>query len=316
MKLLVNAQWPEHHLGPLKAEFPQVEFVEAGDRAALLREAADADAIFGRVTDEVYGAAPKLLWVQAQSAGVEWIWDAPQLQASDVVLTNFRGAHAQTIAEHAFGMLLYMTRAFPALLEAQRKKVYLRPVEPRPVGLSGRTLGIIGLGNIGRAMAQRGAGFDMHVIAVDINDVPKPDTVAELRGLDGLPDLLERADAVMIATPLTPQSRGMIGVDQLGLMKQTAHLMVMSRGKIVDETALIAALKEQWIAGAGLDVQAIEPLPADDPLWDAPRTILSPHMSGQSEQTWTLGTGFLRENLTRFLDGRELTNLVDKSRGY
>ncbi len=316
MKLVVNAQWPAHHLGPLKAEFPQVKFVEAGDAAVLGREIVDADAVFGRLTDELYGAATKLRWVQAQSAGVEWIWDAPALQASAVTLTNFRGAHAQTIAEHAFGMLLYMTRSFPALLEAQRRKVYLRPVDPRPVGLAGLTLGVIGLGNIGRAMAQRGAGFDMRVIAVDINDVPKPDTVAELRGLDGLPDLLERADAVMIATPLTPQSRGMIGADQLTLMKPTAHLLVMSRGKIVDESALIAALKEQWIAGAGLDVQAIEPMSADDPLWEAPRTILSPHMSGQSEQTWTLGSGFLRENLTRFLAGQELMNLVDKSRGY
>lgn len=316
MKLVVNAMWPEHHLGPLKAEFPQVEFVAAADGAALLREAADADAIFGRVTDEVFAAAPQLRWVQAQSAGVEWIWDAPQLQASDVVLTNFRGAHAQTIAEHAFAMLLYMTRAFPALIEAQRDKVYQRQFMPPPVGLSGLTLGIIGLGNIGRAMAQRGAGFDMRVIAVDINDVPKPDTVAELRRLDGLPDLLAQADAVMIATPLTPQSRGMIGVDQLGLMKPSSYLLVMSRGKIVDERALIAALDEQWIAGAGLDVQATEPMPADDPLWAAPRTILSPHMSGRSEQTSTLGTGFLRENLRRFLAGEELMNLVDKSRGY
>jgi phosphoglycerate dehydrogenase-like enzyme len=316
VKLLLNAQWPEHHLGPLKESFPQVEFVEAGDQAALLREIADADAVFGRVTEEMYQASSKLRWVQAQSAGVEWIWDAPSLQASDVVLTNFRGAHAQTIAEHAFGMLLYMTRSFPALLEAQKKKIWMRPVEPRPTGLSGLTLGIIGLGNIGRAMAKRGAGFDMNVIAVDINEVPKPDYVSELRLLDGLPDLLQRADAVMIATPLSPTSRGMIGADELALMKPTSHLMVMSRGKIVDETALVAALKEKWIAGAGLDVQAVEPMPADDPLWDAPNTIISPHSSGQSEQTWTLGTGFLRENLTRFLAGEELVNLVDKSRGY
>lgn len=316
MKLLLNAQWPEHHMAPLREAFPQVAFVEGGDEANLLREIVDADAVFGRVTEEMYLASQKLRWVQAQSAGVEWIWDAPSLQASDVTLTNFRGAHAQTIAEHAFGMLLYMTRSFPALLEAQKRKVWMRPVEPRPTGLSGLTLGIIGLGNIGRAMAKRGAGFDMNVIAVDINDVPKPEHVSELRLLDGLPDLLKRSDAVMIATPLSPTSRGLIGADELNLMKPTSHLMIMSRGKIVDETALIAALKEKWIAGAGLDVQAVEPMPEDDPLWDAPNTIISPHSSGQSEQTSTIGTGFLRENLTRFLAGEELINLVDKSRGY
>jgi len=317
MKLLLNTQWPEHLLAPVREEFPHVQFVQADDPETLQREIVDADAVFGYMTEEMSQAAKQLRWVQAMSAGVEWIWDAPTLQHNDAVLTNMRGSHAATIAEHTFAMLLSMSRRLAYQAEQQRIKNWQWGQTPDPMfGLSGLTMGIIGLGNIGRAIARRAWAFDMKVIAVDINDVPKPDYVEELYGIDGLPELLKRADTVAIATPLTPQSRGMITADHLGMMKSNAYLLVLSRGKIVDETALIAALKEQWIAGACLDVQAEEPMSANNPLWDAPNLILTPHNSAQSEQTMVGGTAIFRENLTRFLAGETLTNLVDKSRGY
>lgn len=317
MKLLINTQWPEHHLAPVREAFPQVQFVQADDPEAARREIADADALFGYMTEELSQAAKQLRWVQSMSAGVEWIWDTPTFQQNDAVLTNTRGSHAATIAEHTFAMLLSMSRRLGYQAEQQRIKNWQWGQTPDPMfGLSGLTMGIIGLGNIGRAIARRAWAFDMRVIAVDINDVPKPDYVEELYGLDGLPELLKRADTVAIATPLTPQSRGMITADHLGMMKSNAYLLVLSRGKIVDENALIAALKEQWIAGACLDVQAEEPMSANNPLWDAPNLILTPHNSAQSEQTMAGGTAIFRENLTRFLAGETLTNLVDKSRGY
>jgi phosphoglycerate dehydrogenase-like enzyme len=317
MKLLVNAQWPEHLIGPVREAFPQVAFVQANDPEAAVREVADADAVFGYMTEEMSRAAQQLRWVQAMSAGVEWIWETPTLQRHDAVLTNMRGSHAATIAEHTFAMLLSVSRRLGYLADEQRRKSWQWGQTPTPMfGISGLTMGIIGLGNIGRAIARRAWAFDMRVIAVDIDDVPQPDYVAELRRLDGLPDLMQRADVVAVAAPLTPQSRGMITADHLGMMKPTAHLLVLSRGKIVDETALIAALKEQWIAGACLDVQAEEPMSADNPLWDAPNLILTPHNSAVSEQTMTGGTAIFRENLGRFLAGQPLTNLVDKSRGY
>ncbi len=316
MKILVNTQWPKEHLEPVLKDYPQVEFVLAHDQESMVREVVDADAVFGYVTEEMCQAARQLRWVQSQSAGVEWIWETPTLQQNDTVLTNMRGSHAATIAEHTFAMLLYMSRRLGYLAEEQRQKSWHVVTDPPQFGLSGLTMGIIGLGNIGRAIARRAYAFDMQVIAVDINDVPQPDYVAELHGIDWLPELLKRADAVAIATPLTPQSRGMITADHIGLMKPTAHLLVLSRGKIVDETALIAALKEQWIAGACLDVQAEEPMSKGNQLWEAPNLILTPHNSAQSYQTMALGTAIFRENVERFLAGEKLTNLVDKSLGY
>lgn len=316
MKILVTDAWPEPHMGALRETFPQVEFVVASDPAARRREVADADAVFGWLDEELSQVAAKLRWVQSQSAGVEWIWDAPTLQRNAAVLTNMRGSHAATIAEHTFAMLLHMSRRLGVLLQAQHEKRWDWAIEPAPFGIAGQTLGIIGLGNIGRAIARRAHAFDMHVIAADIDDLPKPDYVSELFGPNRLPELFARADAVAVATPLTPQSRGMITADHLGLMKPTAHLLVLSRGKIVDETALIAALKERWIAGACLDVQAEEPMSAGNPLWDAPNLIITPHNSAVSEQTIAMATVIFRENIGRFLAGAPLTNVVDKARGY
>jgi phosphoglycerate dehydrogenase-like enzyme len=140
--------------------------------------------------------------------------------------------------------------------------------------------------------------------------------VDELYRLDGLHAMLSRVDFQAISIPITPESRGMIGAAQLELMKPTAYLGIMSRGKIVDEQALVGALKENMLAGVGADVMATEPLPDDDPLWDAPRTILSPHMSGQSLQTSTRVAEILSDNLRRFKAGEELYNIVVKERGY
>lgn len=316
MKMLVAGNWLPAYIQGVQEAHPEVTFATAGTPEEALQEVADADAIFGQPGRDVILAGKQLKWIQSPSAGVEWMWNTPELPALPITVTNMRGAHAATIAEHFFAMTLYLTRQFPALAQAQREHKWLRPVEPPPVGLSGRTLGVLGLGNIGRAIAQRGKGFDMRVIAVDINDVEQPPYVDELYRLDGLHKMLEQADFQAIAIPITPESRGLIGAAQLELMKPTAYLGIMSRGNIVDEQALIGALKENMLAGVGADVMATEPMPDDDPLWDAPRTILSPHMSGQSEQTSTRVGEILSENIRRFLAGEELYNTVVKERGY
>ena len=316
MKMLITGMWPAAYMARVQEEHPQVNFVMARTADEALREVEDADAIFGQPGRDVILAGKQLKWIQSPSAGCEWMWNTPELPSLDITVTNMRGAHAATIAEHFFAMTLYLTRQFPALVEAQRGRKWLRPVEPAPVGLSGKTLGVLGLGNIGRAIAQRGKGFDMRVIAVDINEVEQPPYVDELYGLDGLHQMLSQVDFQAISIPITPESRGMIGAAQLELMKPTAYLGIMSRGKIVDEQALVGALKENMLAGVGADVMATEPLPEDDPLWDAPRTILSPHMSGQSVQTSTKVAEILAENLRRFQAGEELYNIVGKERGY
>lgn len=317
MKLLVTAgSWPEELLADVKKEFPSVQFTTITDRRDVLREIVDAEIVFGGISREEFLAAEKLKWIQHQGAGVERIAAISEITDGDVIVTNTRGAHAATIAEHTFGMLISWTRHFPRLFQAQQEHEWLPRFDSHPVGLSNLTLGMIGLGNIGRAIAKRGKAFDMKVIAVDTHKIPQPDFVTELSLSDGLPELLRRADVVVVTTPFTPQTAGMLKAQQLAQMKPTAYLLVVSRGGIVDEDALIEMLNEGRLAGAGLDVTATEPLSKESPLWKTPNLLLTPHCSGRSRFTHVMATNIFRENLQHYLDGEPLTNLVDMKRGY
>lgn len=314
MKVLVTNEWIVGFVDALRRELPAVEFIVPDSEEQKLAAAADAEVALGSVTAELLAAAPRLKWVQSGSAGVEWI--PPELAATDIVVTNTRGAHAATIAEHAFGMLIALARRFDDLRQAQRDKVWLRPAPQPTVGLAGMTMGVIGLGNIGRAIAVRAHAFEMPVIAVDAHPVARPDYVAEVGLLDGLDDLLRRADVVAVATPITDATRGMLSAERLALLKPTAYLLGMSRGGIIDEPALVRMLREGALAGAGLDVTAVEPLPVDSDLWDAPNILISPHSSPTSARTGELVGAMIRRNLQRYLAGEPLENVVDKSLKY
>jgi phosphoglycerate dehydrogenase-like enzyme len=308
MKALVTSDWVLRYVDELRAEFPSVEFVR--------EVSADIEVVIGNVDDEVLETAQRLKWIQALSAGVEWLRHVPALADTDIMVTNARGAHAATIAEHAIGMLVFLARRFDTLYRAQQERVWLQPAPTGTVGLSGLTMGVIGLGHIGRAIAVRAHGFAMKVIAVDAHELPKPDYVAELRLLDGLHDLLRRADVVAVAAPITNATRGMLGPEELALLQSGAYLLVMSRGGIVDEPTLGRMLRDGSLAGAGLDVTAVEPLPADSELWDAPNIIITPHSSPVSAQTNAAVTAILRRNLSHYLAGEPLENVVDKKLGY
>lgn len=310
MKVLLASRWVDQFMDELKAEFPDVEFVTADDPLDI----AEAEVAFGPVPEEIFVRAESLRWIQSSSAGVEWMRNTPSLLNTDVMVTNTRGAHATTIAEHAFGMLVFLARDFAGLYESQKRHAWEKPA--RTVGLVGMTMGIIGLGQIGRAIATRAKAFEMDVIAVDLHPVAKPEYVSELRQLDGLDDLMRRSDVVVVATPITDETRGMVGEAQLRLMKPDAYLLVMSRGGIIDEPTLIDMLQNGKLAGAGLDVTAIEPLPADNPLWDAPNIIITPHCSPTSDQTRGNVTNMMKTNLRHYLAGEPLENLVDKKLGY
>ena len=314
LKVLVTNEWIVGFVDALRRELPAVEFIVPDTEEQKLAAAADAEVALGSVSAELLAAAPRLKWVQSGSAGVEWI--PPELAATDIVVTNTRGAHAATIAEHAFGMLIALARRFDDLRQAQRDKVWLRPPPQPTVGLAGMTMGVIGLGNIGRAIAVRAHAFEMPVIAVDAHPVERPDYVVELGLLDGLDDLLRRADVVAVATPITDATRGMLSAERLALLKPTAYLLGMSRGGIIDEPALVRMLREGALAGAGLDVTAVEPLPADSDLWDAPNILISPHSSPSSARTGELVGTMIRRNLQRYLAGEPLENVVDKSLKY
>ena len=298
-----------------REEFPEVEFVSVTTPEEQLRAAPGADAYIGWITREAFVAAgPQLRWVHAPSAGVERHVSIPELVESDVILTNTRGSHAPTIAEHTFAMLLALTRRILELAEYQKEHAWKRPTNPR--GIMGLTMTVVGFGQIGRAIGKRALGFEMNVIGVDARPSAPPPGVDEVWGLDRLDEALREADVVAIAAPITPETRGMIDARRIGLLKPDAYLLVVSRGGIVDEAALIAALKEGRLAGAGLDVMATEPLPPDDPLWDAPNIILTPHCSGASEQTTGAVASITTANLHNFVTGAELSNICDKRAGF
>jgi phosphoglycerate dehydrogenase-like enzyme len=241
----------------------------------------------------------------------------PELIESDVVVTSTRGAHAATIGEHVFAMVLTFTRRMRLLDQFKAEKRWGRPEAEAVVeGLVGKTIGIVGLGNIGRAIAQRARAFDLRVLAVDIQALQPPPTVDRLYLLDELHEVLPLVDFLVVAVPLTERTRGLIGAAELALLKPSAYFFVISRGGILDENALIAALREQRIAGAGLDVTAVEPLPPESPLWELDNLIISPHVSAHSVQTMDLMWQIVEENIGHFIRGEPLINTVDKRLGY
>src|ERR1700730_10573320 len=250
MKMMVTSfQRTAERLAELSQQHG-VEFVvpERGQPTASLMT--DVDALYGQLTADEYANAPRLKWVQSSSAGVEWMWNVPGLADSDVSVTNMRGAHAATIAEHTFAFLLTHTRGMRRFEQKQRDHEWGRG-QLSLAGLKGSTMGIIGFGNIGRAIARRATGFEMRVLAVDAEPVPPGEGVEEVWPLSRLNDLCREADVLTISAPITPGSTGMIGREQIRNLKRGSFLLVMSRGKIVDEPALVDALAEGHLAGAG-----------------------------------------------------------------
>ncbi|MBI2940272.1 MAG: D-2-hydroxyacid dehydrogenase [Chloroflexi bacterium] len=317
MKIVLAWRPDADRLADLQAAHPEVEFLcpeKAEDLAELV---ADADGYFGNISPEVFAAARRLRWVQAGSAGVEFLWRAPALVESDVVVTNMRGAHAATIAEHAFALLLYFTRGLPAWVECQREHRWNRPgARGSMESLVGKTMGIVGLGRIGSAIARRAAAFEMRVLAVDTQPVSHGPEVQELRGLDGLHAMLKQTDVLTISAPITPETRGLIGPAELELLQPGSYLIAVSRGGIVNQEALIVALRAGRLAAVGLDVTDPEPLPADSPLWGFPNVLITPHTSGASRVTTENVWQLLSENISRFIRGEELANVVNKRLGY
>ncbi|MEJ7839704.1 MAG: D-2-hydroxyacid dehydrogenase [Thermomicrobiales bacterium] len=278
---------------------------------------ADAEIYFGFPSKKLLDEAPHLKWIQAASAGVEFVANIPELVASDIILTNTRGAHGPSIGEHALALLLTMTRHIPESIDQMNRKHWERGTlykTAREIG--GLTMGIIGFGSLGRGIAQRAQAFEMNLLAVDVQAVSGQPFLDEVWPVSRLDDLIEQSDVVVVAAPLTAETRYLLNAEKLAKMKSDAYLVVVSRGGIVDETALLELLKAGKIAGAALDVVEQEPLPADSPLWDAPRFVLTPHLAGASAPKERRVVEIFKENLGRYQRGEALLNVVDKSRGF
>ena len=298
-------------------ELPGMRIVTVTTPEELAAEIVDADVLYGFPTADLLQRGKALRWIQSPSAGVNYLQDLADLVQSEIVLTNTRGAHGPSIGEHTFALLFALTRHIPESIEAQRKHYWARPELYRTSReMRGLTMGVVGFGAIGRAVAQRAKGFDMDILAVDPHPDPGAPFVTETWGMERLPDLLEQSDVVVVAAPLTAESYHLLDAAALARMKPDAYLIVVSRGGIVDEEALADALEAGKLAGAGLDVTEVEPLPAESRLWDAPNVVITPHTAGDSSEKERRCVEILRENLIRFANGEALMNLVDKQRGY
>jgi phosphoglycerate dehydrogenase-like enzyme len=316
MKLLLTTRAGDPYFDLLD-DLAGVQKVWALTPDEIMREIADADAVYGWPTLAQFQAAKQLKWIQIPSAGVEMVCSVPEMVESDVIITNCRGAHARVIAEHAFAMLLSFTRGLQRFEQDKLARRWRRDESiPDVLEIAGWTLGIVGYGQIGQQVARRAIGFEMNVLAVDASAMPDAPHGVEVWGLDRLPDLFEQSDVVVIAAPFTPETRHMIGADLLNRMKPSSYFLVESRGGIVDEAALIDVLKKGKITAAGLDVFEEEPLPSTSELWDVPNLIVTPHLAGASTQKDRRCVEILHENVGRFQRGETLINLVDKRKGY
>lgn len=292
------------------------EVVAARTAAEFEKELVDADGIIGGISKEQFAKAKKLKWVQSVSAGVEAYSFWPEFMASDVQLTNCKVVQGPTIGDHAFALLLAMTRGLHEYIPNKREWKSRGDAPKGMTELPGMTAVVVGMGGIGTQIAQRAHGFGMHVIGVDPKDIPVSIFAPTIVPPDRLDEVLPKADVVFVAAPLTPESEHMIGSQQFNLMKRGAYFIAVSRGRLYDKGALINAIDSQRLAGAGLDVTDPEPLPADDKLWDFDNIVITPHVASHARGSDVRRLGVIAGNIGRFARGEPLTHVVDKSVGY
>jgi D-2-hydroxyacid dehydrogenase (NADP+) len=320
-----NPSWnlPREHLTRLRAQFPQHQFRDVWNVDALRAAIEDADAAFSASVDrDMLRSAQRLRWVQSPAAGVGYML-TPELAASHVVLTNMKGVRARAIAEHVLGVTIALSRQLHVAIRHQAGHVWAADMEATATirTLQGRRMAIVGLGSIGIEIAKIAAPFGMRVSGIRRRaDLPPPSgpgwAVEEVLPPERLIELVGRSDVVVLSAPVTPATRGLIGRAEIAAMKPGALLVNIGRGRLVNDDALIAALRKGRLAGAALDVFTKEPLDPASPYWDLPNVIVTPHISGALEDYWSKAVALFADNLRRFEAAEPLVNVVDKAVGY
>jgi phosphoglycerate dehydrogenase-like enzyme len=334
--ILSTVHFTDELLDGLRTVSPRFHIVQqtchnAAEVTAALSEHPATEILYAfNVPENALDLAPGLRWMQLHSAGADHLLDHPILN-SDVTITTASGIHATPIAEYVFASILAFRWRVPHMTHCQRKgewpsgrwELYSRPE------LRGSTLGIVGYGSIGREVGRLGKAFGMKVLALRrsagrADEGYTPQDTGDPQGTvpdrfytpGALHEMLAQCDYVVIALPMTPATEHFIGAAELGAMKPTAYLVNIARGAIVDEKALIQALQEGQIGGAGLDVFEQEPLPSGHPLWDLENVLISPHVAGFSPRYDERAAALFGQNMARYLAGEPLLNVVDKDRGY
>jgi phosphoglycerate dehydrogenase-like enzyme len=310
--LAIYHERAEEFLSELRKVLPTLRATASVDIAGLKANLPDAEVLLCRVLPpEVLPQAKRLRWIQLISAGIEGIV-AARPAIDHLKISNARGIHADLMSDYALAAMTMLLWDFPGLLRAQAAKEWHRGPKR---ALSGRTLCVLGPGAIGGEIGRRAACAGMHVIGVRRTAGALPgfdETVTR----DALDAVLPRADFVCCAVPATAETERMMGARQFALMKPGAFFLNISRGSLVDEPALIAALQRGAIAGAALDVFEQEPPAADNPLWTMPHVIMTPHVSGMLDTNTERVVGIFADNMRRYLSGEALHNAVDLNRGY
>ncbi len=311
-KVLIASGISEEVAAMLEAAPSEMEIDFLPEGAELRDHISDAEILYGVVSEDALPHAKSLQWVMQPFVGVERSM-YPAFKESPITLINSKRLYGPQLAEHAFALLLSLTRGINTQLELMQEKEWkwLPCVE-----VSGMTMGILGLGGIGRAVAQRAKAFDFEVIAVDPEPMEKPDTVDELGQLDQLHEFLSRSEVLTVCCPITPQTHKLLSHAEFDALPEGCYFINVSRGKVVDEDALVAALKSGKVAGAGLDVTYTEPCPQDNPLWTLPNVILTSHTAGASQNIAKRAMETFLDNMHRYVNGEPLINVVDKEKGY
>jgi cyclase len=324
-KIVVPAVMPAR-LAELKRIAPEVFFIPVKSVEEAAKEAIGADAVLGFCSADI-AKSKSLRWIQIGHAGVEKDL-VPEVVSSDICVTNLQRLHGPNVADQALCLLLGLTRGYFSSVGVVRPPIDDKANETKhvwdlhkmlrnPQELHGKTMLIVGMGGIGTQIARRAEAFSMRVMAIDPNEaIVRPAFVFSIEPPAKMMERIPQADVVVLACPLTKETKGMFGASQLGVMKKSAHFINIARGGLVDQQALLDALKKGAIAGAGMDVTDPEPLPDSSPLWSLPNVVISPHIGGQSEGARDRQWRLFRENIRRFVAGEPLLCVVDKQKGY
>jgi phosphoglycerate dehydrogenase-like enzyme len=311
---------PAWFVDKLRAEFPQVEVKYSATKRDDDRALNGADVLIGwSLPPEQLRAAKSLRWIYSITAAVDQFL-YPELISSEIALTNAGSVHGPVVAEHAIAMLLALAKRLPSAVRYQERRKWAMEAiwkeQPRPREVRAATVVVVGLGSIGAEVASMAAALKMHVIGVREHPERGAAGAHEVVGYNALDSAIARADFVVLAAPLTPRTRHLIDARRLQLFNPTAFLINVSRGSLVDEAALVKALRERRLAGAALDVFEQEPLSRWSPLWKMPQVLITPHTAFLTENVWQRHYEVFAANLKRFLAGQPLEGVIDLKRGY
>ena len=324
MKLMINVRLEENvvvtegftqeHLSKIQAVSEDFDIVVPQTAEETQAEILDTDIVFGDFSRAMFAEARNLRWVQSIGSGIDGVLFDDFVE-SDIILTSAKGTVGTHLADHAWALILALTRGIHTALREKTWSVRM-PIRARSWELAGMTLGVFGLGGTGVEVARRAQGFGMRTLALDSEEVSKPSFVEEVWPLDRFYDLLEESDIVVICLPLTPETRGVFNAKAFSHMRNHALLINVTRGDIVDGPSLLEALEKGAIGGAGLDTSPGEPLPDDHPLWNMENVVVTPHTAGGSPVRVARIVDVFCDNLKRYLEGRPLTGVIDKHKGY